>query len=193
MKLYKHFDTDAMVIDVVTHPAFRGFGHLLFPLEGIAPDPDMKLDEIDPLLYHYINIDVNTTVNVINYMLDEVSAGRTIFYGIHSEQDKGNFPKTKDTGLFYFRGKPGAPFAIVCPGGAFKYLGSIHESFPIALELSKRGYNAFALQYRTGGAAIACEDLACALAAVFSNAEMLSISTENYSLWGSSAGARMVA
>ena len=34
-------------------------------------------------------------------------------------------------------------------GGGFYYVGSIHESLPHALELSRMGYNGFALVYRT--------------------------------------------
>ena len=43
----------------------------------------------------------------------------------------------------FFRGRPGAPFAVICPGGGFSYVGSIHEGFPHALALSRMGYNAF--------------------------------------------------
>ena len=59
-------------------------------------------------------------------------------------------------------------------------MGSIHESLPHALELSRRGYNAFALQYRTGGTQVACEDLAAAISFVFRNAEELGVSTANW-------------
>ena len=43
------------------------------------------------------------------------------------------------------------------------YVGAMQDSFPHALELSKKGYNAFALIYRPG-AQTACEDLARAIA-----------------------------
>ena len=59
--------------------------------------------------------------------------------------------------------------------------------------MSRRGYNAFALQYRTGGAQVACEDLAAALSFIFRHADELGVDTKNYSLWGGSAGARMAA
>ena len=65
-------------------------------------------------------------------------------------------------------------------------------AFPHALELSKKGYNAFALIYRPG-AQTACEDLARAIRFIFENAEMLEVDTSNYSLWGGSAGGRMAA
>jgi acetyl esterase/lipase len=71
---------------------------------------------------------------------------------------------------------------------------SVHEGFPYAVEINKRGYNAFVLRYRVGyGGAVATEDLATAISYVFRNAGALEVSTEGYSLWGSSAGARMAA
>jgi acetyl esterase/lipase len=96
--------------------------------------------------------------------------------------------------LFFFRGKAGAPFAIVAPGGGFSYVGSVHEGFPHALEISNRGYNAFVLKYRVGqGGSVATQDMAAAISYVFKNAETLGVSTRDYSVWGSSAGARMAA
>lgn len=60
------------------------------------------------------------------------------------------------------------------------------------MELSEKGYNAFALIYRPG-AQTACEDLARAIASIHENAEELQVDPEEYSLWGGSAGARMAA
>lgn len=77
-------------------------------------------------------------------------------------------------------------------GGEFAYVGAMHDSFPYALEVSKMGYNAFALIYRPG-AETACEDLARAIAYIYEHAEELEVDTADYSLWGGSAGARMVA
>ena len=68
----------------------------------------------------------------------------------------------------------------------------MHDSFPQAMELSEKGYNAFALIYRPG-ADTACEDLARAIAFLHENAEELQIDMTDYSLWGGSAGARMAA
>ena len=64
---------------------------------------------------------------------------------------------------------------------------------PHALYLSKQGYNGFALQYRTGGADVACFDLARAIEFIFEHARELEVDTNCYSLWGGSAGARMAA
>ena len=49
-------------------------------------------------------------------------AAQPIIYpakGQSLEQQKRDDPSKNATGLFFFRGKPGAPFAGVCPGGGF--------------------------------------------------------------------------
>ena len=61
------------------------------------------------------------------------------------------------------------------------------------MELSKRGYNAFVLKYRVENGRYATEDLAAAMSYIFKNAESLEVGVADYSLWGGSAGARMVA
>jgi acetyl esterase/lipase len=123
-----------------------------------------------------------------------VNSGKAVFYDFYTEAQKRAEPTREHTGLFFFRGRPGAPFAMIAPGGGFSYVGSVHEGFPYALEISKLGYNAFVLRYRVGhGGAVATQDMAAAISWVFRNAETLGVSTRDYSLWGSSAGARMAA
>ena len=80
----------------------------------------------------------------------------------------------------------------MCPGGGFSYVGSLHEGFPLAQQLSAAGLNAFVIRYRIGSEQRATEDLAAALAYVFQHAIKLEVSPRDYSLWGGSAGARMV-
>lgn len=181
------------VVEIINNPAFEGFGRFLFPTERGMPNAEMRLDGIRSLLPYHSNINAETTVKVINYMLNEANSGKAIFYDIYTDEEKRSDRTKENTGLFFFRGEPSAPFAIVCAGGGFSYVGSIHESFPLALELSEKGYNAFAIQYRTGGADVACRDLAAAISFIFANAEELEVGTESYSLWGGSAGARMAA
>jgi quercetin dioxygenase-like cupin family protein/predicted esterase len=133
-------------------------------------------------------------VSSLNRMIDDANAGRTVFYDIYIDAEMNADPSRRKTGLFFFRAKPGAPFAVIAPGGGFAYVGSLHEGFPYAVEISKRGYNAFVLKYRAGqGGRIATEDLAAALSYILRNAGSLGVATTDYSLWGSSAGARMAA
>jgi acetyl esterase/lipase len=140
----------------------------------------------------YNHIDPNKTVEIVNYMKDHAEAGDTIFYDIYTDAEKAADPAKEDTGLFFFKGKPGAKFAVCSAGGGFAYVGAMHDSFPHALELSKKGYHAFALIYRPG-AQTACEDLARAIGFIFEHAKELGIDTDCYSLWGGSAGGRMTA
>jgi acetyl esterase/lipase len=196
-------DKHTKVMEVINHPAFKGFGQFLFPAESGRLTDDMRLGEIEPLLWFHDNINSDTTVDVLSHLLDKVTSGEKVFYNIYTDAEKKSNPSKRNTGLFFFRGKPGAPFAIICAGGGFRYVGSIHESFPHALALSRKGYNAFTIQYRTDCSdadfavnrekIVACEDLAAAISFIFKNTDTLQVSTKDYSVWGASAGARMAA
>jgi acetyl esterase/lipase len=127
-------------------------------------------------------------------MIDEAAAGKAVFYSLYSDAQKQQEPARRNTGLFFFRGSPGAPFAVISPGGGFSYVGSVHEGFPVAAAVSTKGYNAFVLRYRAGhGGTVATQDLATAVSYILRNAEALGVSASGYSLWGFSAGARMAA
>jgi acetyl esterase/lipase len=133
-------------------------------------------------------------VSALNHMIDDVNNGKTVFYELYTEEEKKEQRTKSHAGLFFFRGKLGAPFAVISPGGGFSYVGSIHEGFPYAVAISNQGYNAFVLRYRVGsGGAVATRDLAAAISYVFRNAKVLGVGIEGYSVWGSSAGARMAA
>jgi acetyl esterase/lipase len=127
-------------------------------------------------------------------MIDDAAAGRKVFFDFHTAADKEAESSLRRTGLFFFRGKPDAPFAVIAPGGGFAYVGALHEGFPYAAEISKRGFNAFVLRYRVSrGERAATKDLAAALTYIARNAGELAVAPAGYSLWGSSAGARMAA
>ena len=192
-EMHAHVKASDPVSQVINHPAFQGFGQYVLHAENVINDGDLPLNNINSLSPFHKNLNTDTTVNSINYMIDEVNEGKTIFYDIYSDEQKQEDSGKKYTGLFYFRGEPDAPFAVVCAGGAFKYVCSIHEGFPYAIELSQKGYNAFVLQYRVGGEQIASEDLAAAISFIFKHAQELEVCTKDYSIWGSSAGARMAA
>jgi acetyl esterase/lipase len=189
---HSHLSVDSTISDVIAHPAFAGFGRLIFPWDDRTPDPNMHLREIDALLPYHSKVNPVEVVNALNRMIDDANKGESIFYDFYTEAQKNAEPTKRNAGLFLFRGKPGAPFAIVCAGGGFAYVASLHEGFPYAAQISKSGYNVFVLKYRAGiGGAAATQDLAAALAYIFRNAKPLGVSVANYSLWGSSAGARM--
>ena len=183
------YTTNTKISDVTSDAVFGDHGRLIFPVDSGYYSGD-TLGELQ--LTWYSHIDPNKTVEIANYMKSHAVAGETIFYDIYSDEEKAADPEKKDTGLFFFRGDPGARFAICNAGAGFAYVGAMHDSFPHALELSKKGYNAFALIYRPG-AQTACEDLARAITFIFDHADELEVNTDCYSLWGGSAGGRMTA
>ncbi len=175
------------VRDMVNHPAFAGFGEHLVPHPGDAQS-DLPLREVGQLMPWHNHVRPGMVVAALNRMIDDAMTGKTVFYPFHAEGEK-----RERTGLFYYRGRSGAPFALIFPGGGFAYVGSLHEGFPLADALSREGDNAFVLHYRTGGQAVAYKDMAAALSWIFRHAEELEVATEGYSLWGGSAGGRMAA
>jgi len=128
------------------------------------------------LLPYHSHVDPPTVVRALNRMVEDVNEGEQIFFDFSADSAKTGQPAQSNTGLFFFRGKPGAPFAIISPGGGFSYVGSLHEGFPYAVEISRHGYNAFVLRYRAGhGGTAATRDLAAALSYVFRNATALGV------------------
>jgi len=186
-----HLTTGNYVRDIVNHQAFKGFGELLLPRDDNSGYYSTSLSNIDLLMPYHDHVVPDDVVGALNHMIDEVNEGRTIFYDFYTGEQKRQDPAKRNTGLFFFRGQHEAPFAIVCPGGGFSYVGSLHEGFPLAQRISELGFNAFVLRYRIGSERLATEDLAAAISYVFRNAEILRVGTGSYSAWGGSAGARM--
>lgn len=185
------FTLNTKVTEVMNDPVFGDYGRLIFPAD-VSIDRNLTLKDVEDILIWYNNVNPDRTVEIVNYMKDQAEAGEQIFYDIYTDEEKAKDPAKENTGLFFFRGSPGEKFAVVNAGGGFAYVAAMHDSFPHALELSKKGYNAFALIYRPG-AETACEDLARAIAFIHENAEELEVDVADYSLWGGSAGARMAA
>ena len=183
------YTVNTKISDVINDPVFGNYGRLIFPVDNNYYSGD-TLGELQ--LTWYNNIDPDKTVEIANYMKSHAEKGDVIFYDIYTDEEKAADPAKEDTGLFFFKGNSGERFAVCNAGGGFAYVGAMHDSFPHALELSKMGYNAFALIYRPG-AGTACEDLARAITFIFENADELEVNTDCYSLWGGSAGGRMAA
>lgn len=183
------YTQDTPISEVIHDPVFGEYGRLIFPVNSGYYGGD-TLGELSLTWYNYI--DPNKTVEICNYMKSHAEAGDIIFYDIYTDEEKSADPAKANTGLFFFKGNPGGKFAVCNAGGGFAYVGAMHDSFPHALELSKMGYNAFALIYRPGWDT-AVEDLARAITFIFDHADELEVDTDCYSVWGGSAGARMAA
>jgi acetyl esterase/lipase len=180
--------------DLLDHPALSGYARLLLPRNDIEVDRKTRLGDFASLLPYHTQVDARDVVAGLNRLIDDAAAGRRLFIDIYTPAEKARDPTKADTGLFFLRGRPGAPFAVIAPGGGFSYVATVHEGLPYALAINRHGFNAFVLRYRVGqGGTAATEDLAAALSTIFRHAAALQVSTEGYSLWGSSAGARMAA
>ena len=185
------FTLDSTVGEVMNDKAFKGFGNLIFPVDKDI-DPNTSLRDVGSAYTWYNDINPNKTVEIVNYFKTMADEGNTIFYDIYTDEEKAEDPDKENTGLFFFKGNPGEKFAIFSSGGGMVYVGAMHDSFPHCLELSKKGYNAFAIIYRPGYQT-APEDLARAVAFIHEHADELQVDVSDYSLWGGSAGARMAA
>lgn len=184
-----NFTADTKIADVINDKAFGSWGRMIFPVNTSYWSGD-TLGNLRLTWYNYIN--PAHTVEIVNYFKDQTLQGNQVFYDIYTEEEKAADPRKADTGLFFFKGNENEKFAVTCAGGGWAYVGAMHDSFPHALELSKKGYNAFAVIYRPG-AQTAYEDLSRAISFIFAHAEELGVSTEGYSVWGGSAGGRMAA
>ena len=173
------FTQDTTVGEVIHDPAFGDFGRLLFPVDRYISE-DMTLADISSsdVYVWYSNIDADKTVEIVNDLKTRAENGERVFCNIYSDDEIEEDASRADTGVFFFKGDPGAKFAIMNAGGGFMYVGAMHDSFPHALEVSKKGYNAFALIYRPD---YAYEDLAQAIAYIYDHAEELQVDKEGYS------------
>lgn len=189
-----HLSAQSTVGEILHHPAFAGFAPLMLPWDERAYDEQLPLTRIASLLPYHTHVDPRVVASALNRLVDDATAGKTVFYRFYSEVERQQQPAKRLTGLFFVRGRAGAPFAVISPGGGFSYVGSLHEGFPYAEAISLKGYNAFVLKYRVSrGGEAATEDLAAAVSYILEHAETLGVGRNGYSLWGSSAGARMAA
>ena len=193
------YSLDTRIVDVIGDPVFEDYGRLIFPQYFDEPEElggrireNWTLKESYNVFFGYKHVNAEVIVDELNAMHDMAESGETIFYDIYTEAEKAEDPMKKETGLFFFRGDPGAKTAIVSPGGAFHYISAAQDGFPQALELSRRGYNAFVPIYRPG-ARSGCEDVARAVAWLFEHEGELGIDMTDYSLWGGDVGGRLAA
>lgn len=140
--------------------------------------------------YHR-NVTARHTIESQDYLYDEVKKRNQIFYPIYPKKRIKEKEELKDTGLFFFRDKKKAPFALILPGG-YSYKSLIHEGFPLALRISRAGYNAFVLSYRQKKVLSGSQDLVKAVNYIKNNFSMFGVSKEDYSLWGASTGAQII-
>ena len=130
------FTADTPVEAVQQDGAFGDYGRLLFPVDTGYWSGD-TLGELQ--LTWYNNIDPEETVEIVNTLWQRAEAGETVFYDIYTEAEKAQDPDKADTGLFFFKGEAGAPFAVCNAGGALPTSGPCRTASPTPWSCPNRG------------------------------------------------------
>lgn len=200
---YKHISKNNSYSYAINHPALDEFGKWILPWNDnflAKITSPLRINFLMPML---IQVDVDNVIDGYNFVIDQANENKeNMFYSYYSDADIEKDASKADTGLVFLRGNENAPFALVCPGGAFISVEANHEGYPVAKRLHDKGYNVFILRYRVQESYenadninvpenCAC-DAGTALKWIFDNADDLNVSTDNYSLWGFSAGGYIV-
>lgn len=182
----------------VEHPAFDGYGKYLLPWrEGPASSA------VPWMSYFWMCATTgwNTAdvVDGVNFMIGREEEDGVRFIGFYDDAEISDSPDKADTGLIYIPGDGDKPFAFVVPGGGFTSEAVTAEGFTAARELHERGYPVFILIYRVSDEnewadqeALANADFGAAMRYISDNASDLGVRTDGYSVWGYSAGGRLI-
>lgn len=177
------YSAETTIKSIMEDPAFRKEGSFIFPEGSWLLDESWIVRDIPRLLPYHTAVDIGSVLRVLEYLRSEADRRQLCF----------DFNRSKaDTAVVFFPGQAGCPFALTVSGGQLSYIASVHESFPISLFLSSRGYNAFSLNYSLSSIEGAAEDLICAVEYVMSETGSFSLGQGNFSLWGSGTGADII-
>lgn len=81
-----YFTKDTKVIDVINNKSFENFGNLIFPVDRTI-DKNMTLETCDDLYIWYNYMNTDKTVEIVNYMKEQIDSGNQIFYSIYTEEE----------------------------------------------------------------------------------------------------------
>lgn len=191
---YTHVSADSSIEHLANHPAFAEYQDSmeLFSTGFLASiTGPMAVDSVSP--------SAQSIADGANFAIDMTNAGLDVFTPLYSEDEVAADPYKEESGFFYFPSEPGAPLAVVLPGGAFLSVAVSVEGLPYAAELHDAGYAVAVLRYRTGieegdpedsqdvRIERAREDL-LALMALLSTDPSYGANLDDHSVWGSSAG-----
>ena len=73
-------------MDVINDPVFGGCGRLIFPAD-MSIDEELELQDVEDILIWYNNVNPDRTVEIVNYLRDQASSGRQIFYDIYTDAE----------------------------------------------------------------------------------------------------------
>lgn len=147
--------------DLLAMPAFAPFAERLLPWDGRPADKNLPLSQLGRLMPYHSAVNTADILGALNGLQQRAVQGQSVFYELYSSQERAADPAKAYTGLFFYPGKTGAPFALIAPGGGFQYVGTLHEGLPLARRIAEAGYPAFVVKYRAGqGQQAATQDMA---------------------------------
>ena len=97
-----------------------------------------KVTDVGDILVWYNNVNPDRTVEITNYLKDQAASGEQIFYDIYTDEEKSEDPEKEDTGLFFFRGDPGAQTACEDLARAIAFLHENAEELQIDISDVRR-------------------------------------------------------
>ena len=112
--------TKTKIQDIISDPGLGDWGRLLFPVNAGYYSGD-TLGDLQLTWYSHIN--PQKTVEIVRYMKEHMLSGEQVFFDIYSEAEKRADPEKQNTGLFFFRGKPGAKQPSAMRAAALPMLG----------------------------------------------------------------------
>src|SRR3972149_6739902 len=68
-KMNNHLTTNNYVRDIVNHPAFKGFGELLLPLDDNSDAYNTKLSDIGLLMPYHSHVHPDIVIGAMNHMI----------------------------------------------------------------------------------------------------------------------------
>lgn len=142
-------------------------------------------------------------VKGLNFLVEEIEAGRMEQYFVYEEADCADAPMKADVNLIRLlpenpkEEKDGkkVPYILLAAGGAYNSVCTMVEALPTARHMVEMGYQVFLFTYRVGYQGVtphALDDLAAAIAYIGRHAEQFGIDPERYAVGGYSAGANLI-
>jgi len=126
----RHLAIGERIGNLLSHPAFKGFAPLILPWDDRGYDPEMRLYQIAWLLPYRSKVKPDVAVAGLNRMIEDIAAGHQVFFDIYSEEEKRSDPSKARAALFFFRGPPDAPFAMIAPEAGLPMSVRFTRAFP---------------------------------------------------------------
>jgi hypothetical protein len=123
----RHLGIGSTLGELLRHSAFAGYARRLLLRDDVAIDETLPIGRISSLLPYHSHVVLDVVLGALNHLIDEVGRGTPVFHELYTPAEQQGDPTKASTGRVFFRGRPGAPFALVAPGGGFSYAGSVHE------------------------------------------------------------------